>query len=278
MLLSIGTRGDAQPLVALALQLRALGQEVHLCVSPDFRDWIEGLGFSEGGVGPPSPPRERVRELLQASVAAQFETIAQAAEGCDAIVAATAVQIAARSLAEARDPVRLRGVLPRRPAVAAPRALAHAVSTARARGRAQPGVVGPRCGRLQRHVPRGSERSPRIARPGGGRRRAQSRLRRGSMAGRRSDIAPWPDPERPVFQPGAWIVPCPECCRGDSTAAAGRWLPPWVPANSRRKTTPGSDSSGSATPSAVQDRDRRRSLLSCNEENRVCTSVTRAIS
>lgn len=36
MLLStIGSRGDVQPLVALALQLKALGQEVRLCVPPD---------------------------------------------------------------------------------------------------------------------------------------------------------------------------------------------------------------------------------------------------
>ena len=44
LLSTIGSRGDVQPLVALALQLRALGQEVRLCVPPDFRDWIESLG------------------------------------------------------------------------------------------------------------------------------------------------------------------------------------------------------------------------------------------
>ena len=45
LLSTIGSRGDVQPLVALALQLRALGQEVRLCVPPDFRDWIDGLGI-----------------------------------------------------------------------------------------------------------------------------------------------------------------------------------------------------------------------------------------
>ena len=40
LLSTIGSRGDVQPLVALASQLRALGQEVRLCVPPDFRDWI----------------------------------------------------------------------------------------------------------------------------------------------------------------------------------------------------------------------------------------------
>ncbi len=46
LLSTIGSRGDVQPLVALALQLRTLGQEVRMCVPPDFRDWIEGLGLS----------------------------------------------------------------------------------------------------------------------------------------------------------------------------------------------------------------------------------------
>jgi vancomycin aglycone glucosyltransferase len=38
LLSTIGSRGDVQPLAALALQLKAIGQEVHLCVPPDFRD------------------------------------------------------------------------------------------------------------------------------------------------------------------------------------------------------------------------------------------------
>src|SRR5262249_55187560 len=80
----------------------------------DFRDWIEGLGFPVTPIGPevrssaarsysatpaPSAP-ERGRQLVEASVATQFETIAAAAEGCDLIVAATALQVAARSVAE----------------------------------------------------------------------------------------------------------------------------------------------------------------------------------
>ena len=114
LLSTIGSRGDVQPLVALALQLKALGQAVRLCVPPDFRDWIETLGIPVTPIGPelrratgaspqptaapPSP--ERRRQLAEASVAAQFETITAAAQGCDIIVAATALQIAARSVAE----------------------------------------------------------------------------------------------------------------------------------------------------------------------------------
>src|SRR5262249_12532086 len=114
LLSTIGSRGDVQPLVALALQLRRLGQEVRLCVPPDFREWIEGLGLIVTPIGPElrtftlsgpsstSPPfsAERGRQLVEASVATQFETITTAAHGCDIIVAATAVQIAARSVAE----------------------------------------------------------------------------------------------------------------------------------------------------------------------------------
>jgi vancomycin aglycone glucosyltransferase len=114
LLSTIGSRGDVQPLVALALQLRVLGQEVRLCVPPDFRDWIDSLGIPVTPIGPElrkttasSPPAtpalpspERRRQLAEATVATQFETIAAAAQGADIIVAATALQIAARSVAE----------------------------------------------------------------------------------------------------------------------------------------------------------------------------------
>ena len=114
LLSTIGSRGDVQPLVALALELTALGQAVRLCVPPDFQAWIAGLGLPVTPIGPElrtmaaakpaaSPMTlERRRELAEASVTAQFETVAAAAEGCDLIVAATALQIAARSVAETR--------------------------------------------------------------------------------------------------------------------------------------------------------------------------------
>jgi len=101
-------------LVALALQLRALGQEVRLCAPPDFFDWIDGLGIPVTPIGPElrkltasSPPAtpaplspERRRQMIEGTVATQFETIAAAAHGCDIIVGATALQIAAPSVAE----------------------------------------------------------------------------------------------------------------------------------------------------------------------------------
>src|SRR5262249_52053332 len=111
LLSTIGSRGDVQPLVALALQLKALGQEVQLCAPPDFREWIESFDIpvvpigpegrrfaASATVGPPSP--EQRRQMVEATVATQFETIGAAAQGCDVILAATALQIAARSVAE----------------------------------------------------------------------------------------------------------------------------------------------------------------------------------
>jgi vancomycin aglycone glucosyltransferase len=120
LLSTIGSRGDVQPLVALASQLKALGQQVHLCVPPDFQEWIEGLGMPVTPIGPnlrqmmaagalsrsSSPPSpEQRRQMIEGTVIAQFETIVAAADAsaCDIIVAATALQIAARSVAEKRD-------------------------------------------------------------------------------------------------------------------------------------------------------------------------------
>jgi vancomycin aglycone glucosyltransferase len=111
LLSTIGSRGDVQPVVGLAWQLRALGHEVRLCVPPDFRDWIESLGMPVTPIGPEVrstgkakpgtllTPDER-RQMTDATVAAQFETITAAAQGCDIIVGATAIQIAAPSVAE----------------------------------------------------------------------------------------------------------------------------------------------------------------------------------
>jgi vancomycin aglycone glucosyltransferase len=123
---TIGSRGDVQPLVALALHLKSIGREVRICAPPDFREWIEGLGLAMRPIGPevrkfaaarpagsappgqptpgqpmPGPPTpEQRRQMAEATVATQFETITAAAQGCDLIIGATALQIAARSVAE----------------------------------------------------------------------------------------------------------------------------------------------------------------------------------
>ena len=114
LLSTIGSRGDVQPLVALGSVLRARGHGVRLCVPPDFRGWLEGLGFEVVGLGPqvratgkaPAtvgvPTAEQRRAMIAATVAMQFRTVGEAARGCDAIVAATALQVAAPSIAQLR--------------------------------------------------------------------------------------------------------------------------------------------------------------------------------
>lgn len=112
LLSTIGSRGDVQPLVALALELKALGQEALLCAPPDFCAWINSLGLAATPIGPElrstarptSPPvmptpEQRLR-MMEETVATQFATIGAAARGCDVIVGATALQIAAPSIAE----------------------------------------------------------------------------------------------------------------------------------------------------------------------------------
>ena len=113
---TIGSRGDVQPGVAPASELKRLGHEVSVCVPPDFREWIESLGIPVTPIGPEvrrfaasrpratQPPKplaaEQRRQMAEATVATQFETLISAAQGCDVIVAASALQVAARSVAE----------------------------------------------------------------------------------------------------------------------------------------------------------------------------------
>ena len=112
LLSTIGSRGDVQPLVALGLQLKELGQDVHMCVPPDFREWVEGLGVTVTPIGPElrstgksnpmaaRPTPEQIRQMMEGTVATQFETVTAAAQSCDLIVGATALQVAAPSIAE----------------------------------------------------------------------------------------------------------------------------------------------------------------------------------
>ncbi|MFF3753410.1 glycosyltransferase [Streptomyces sp. NPDC002018] len=112
LLSTYGTRGDVEPLVALAVRLQALGAEVRMCAPPDeeFAERLSGIGVQLVPVGPP------VRELMRGTtlpsaaelsryrtemVDAQFDIFPAAADGCDVLVAAGLAQIAARSVAEA---------------------------------------------------------------------------------------------------------------------------------------------------------------------------------
>lgn len=114
LLSSIGSRGDVQPIVALALELQALGHRARLCVAPNFKEWIESFGLECVPIGPDLkkltggtvpgkpvlPSAEQLQQMADQMVRGQFQVITEAAHGCDLIVAAGALQIATRSIAE----------------------------------------------------------------------------------------------------------------------------------------------------------------------------------
>ena len=115
LLTAVGTRGDVQPAIALALELRNLGHAVRLCVSPNFVDQARSLGLeafpmgvemrlpAKGSRATPTLTAEelrRLRESMPDLVTDQFETIRNAVDGCDVIVGANAHQYAAPSIAE----------------------------------------------------------------------------------------------------------------------------------------------------------------------------------
>ncbi|MCW2888271.1 MAG: glycosyl transferase, partial [Streptosporangiaceae bacterium] len=101
------SRGGVEPLVALAVRLRALGAEVRVCAPPDeeFAELLAGVGVPLVPVGRPwrsmvRPSAADVPRRVAELIAAQFDTLAAAAEGCDALVANGMVLFATRSVAE----------------------------------------------------------------------------------------------------------------------------------------------------------------------------------
>jgi UDP:flavonoid glycosyltransferase YjiC (YdhE family) len=111
LLSTSGSRGDVEPLVALAVRLRALGVEVRVCAPPDTGERLAEFGVPLVPVGqstramthrktPPSP--KDAPRLSAEAIATQFDQVPAAAEGCDAVVATgvLAAAVAVRSVAE----------------------------------------------------------------------------------------------------------------------------------------------------------------------------------
>jgi vancomycin aglycone glucosyltransferase len=104
-----GSRGDVEPIVALAVQLQALGAGVRVCAPPDFAERFARVGVPMVAAGlsvralvhgkKPSTPADAPRVAAEL-VAAQFESVAPAAEGCDALVATGLMPAGARTVAE----------------------------------------------------------------------------------------------------------------------------------------------------------------------------------
>lgn len=107
-----GTRGDVEPVVALAVQLRALGAEVRMCAPPD-----EEFAALLARVGVPLVPFEKpwhsdaagataeervddADEFVAGHIAATYDTLTEATEGCDVLLASGMLHFIARSVAE----------------------------------------------------------------------------------------------------------------------------------------------------------------------------------
>ncbi|RSM88007.1 glycosyltransferase [Kibdelosporangium aridum] len=113
LLSTAGSRGDVEPLVALAVRLQGLGVEARMCASPASAERLAEVGVPHVPVGlqlegmllqegmpPPSPEEER--RLAAKAIDMQFDEVPAAAEGCAAVVAAgeLAAAAAVRSVAE----------------------------------------------------------------------------------------------------------------------------------------------------------------------------------
>ena len=108
-----GTRGDVQPMLALAVALRARGHVVVFVVPSNFLEWIRGCGFEgvsngcdiEAAMHAPEAKLESLRwqfRHLKDHTARMFEPVARASEGAELIVGAGA-QLVTASVAEWRD-------------------------------------------------------------------------------------------------------------------------------------------------------------------------------
>jgi len=109
-----GSRGDVEPMLGFAVALRALGADVRMCAPPDFAEQVARIDVPMVPTGrsvralvhgdkqqKPSTPADAPRVAAEL-VAAQFELLGAAAEGCDALVATGLMPAGARTVAEER--------------------------------------------------------------------------------------------------------------------------------------------------------------------------------
>ncbi|GIG64080.1 glycosyltransferase [Phytomonospora endophytica] len=109
LLTTTGSRGDVEPVVALALRLRARDAEVRVCAPPDFAALFADAGMPMTPLGPsvrafvagakPPTPADALR-MAADLVAERFELLAAEGAGCDVILAAGLLPVGARDVAE----------------------------------------------------------------------------------------------------------------------------------------------------------------------------------
>jgi vancomycin aglycone glucosyltransferase len=111
LLSTYGGRGDVEPLVGLAVRLRALGAEVRVCAPSDWAQRLAQVGVPLVPLGPPvrqlmhggtRPSVADVPRIQAELIAEQFDQLPAAAEDCDALVATGLFPVAAsaQSVAE----------------------------------------------------------------------------------------------------------------------------------------------------------------------------------
>ena len=108
LLTTYGSRGDVEPLVALAVQLARRGADVLMCAPPDqeFVDLLARHGVPlvpfakpwRSWERPPTP--EERRQRVADFITAQYDTVAEAAADRDVVVATAMSQFVAPSVAE----------------------------------------------------------------------------------------------------------------------------------------------------------------------------------
>ena len=111
LLTTYGSRGDVEPMVALAVALLEQGADVRMCTPPDqefvdllCRERVAPVPFAKpwrSWERPPAPAerRQRVTDFINA----QYDTVAEAAADTDVIVGAAMSQFVAPSVAEELD-------------------------------------------------------------------------------------------------------------------------------------------------------------------------------
>ncbi|MER6845331.1 glycosyltransferase [Streptomyces platensis] len=106
-----GSRGDVEPLAALAVRLREFGAEAQVCAPPDeeFATLLAGVGVELVPLGPSvrsvvtgerPPTAQDAFRLAPELVAARFDTLSVAAEGADALLATGLMPAGAPDVAE----------------------------------------------------------------------------------------------------------------------------------------------------------------------------------
>jgi vancomycin aglycone glucosyltransferase len=108
LLSTYGSRGDVEPIVALAVQLQALGADVRMCAPSDeeFTELLSRAGVPMVPFDRPwrswerPPTAEERTQRVADFIAAQYDTVAEAAAGSDVIVATAMSQFVGPSVAE----------------------------------------------------------------------------------------------------------------------------------------------------------------------------------